>query len=289
MSRDLRVEPTRSRKELRQDRILAALEANPSLRVNHLAEELAVSTETIRRDLAELDRIGRLSRTYGGAVSIGARFEPALNERLGLLVAERRAIARAAVRRYGNAEAMLLGGGATMMVFARALRERRERLTVITAAYPIAVELASNPMIEVMMLPGVFDPQEGLVGGPEAIRTLARYRAPVALIGASGIDESGISEAMPKAGEIYAAMIEHARESVILADHSKFGKRALVLLCRWSEALTLITDRPPLPAIATALREAGSGRILAGDAAGSRTGDGDGAGCAAREREGNAP
>ncbi len=117
------------------------------------------------------------------------------------------------------------------------------------------------------MLPGVFDLQEGLVGGPEAIRTLARYRAPVALIGASGIDEGGISEAMPKAGEIYAAMIEHARERVILADHSKFGKRALLLLCHWSEALTLVTDRPPPATIATALREAGSTCILAGDGA----------------------
>ena len=89
------VKLTKSRKELRHDRILAAFGANPALRVNRLAEELDVSTETIRRDLAELDRIGRLSRTYGGAVSTGSRFEPALNERLGLHVAERQAIARA--------------------------------------------------------------------------------------------------------------------------------------------------------------------------------------------------
>ena len=40
-----------------RDRILAALEANPTLRVNQLAEQLEVSTETIRRDLAELDQV----------------------------------------------------------------------------------------------------------------------------------------------------------------------------------------------------------------------------------------
>ena len=68
------VKPTKSRKELRHDRILSAFGANPSLRVNRLAEELGVSTETIRRDLAELDRVGRLSRTYGGAVSTGNNY-----------------------------------------------------------------------------------------------------------------------------------------------------------------------------------------------------------------------
>ncbi len=254
---------TQSRKELRQGKILSALGANPSLRVNQLAEELDVSTETIRRDLAELDQIGRLSRTYGGAVSTGNRFEPALNERLGLFVAERRAIARAAAARYESAETLVLGGGATMLAFARALRETRQRITVITPAYPVAVELGSNPLIEVLLLPGAFEPQERMVCGSETVRALERYRAEVALIGASGLDPSGVSEAMLRAGEVYAAMLAHANRGVVLADHSKFGKRALVLLRGWSAALTLITDRPPDGALAAALREGESDCVVA--------------------------
>ncbi|WP_413875648.1 DeoR/GlpR family DNA-binding transcription regulator [Albidovulum sp.] len=254
---------TQSRKELRQGRILAALEANPSRRVNQLAEELDVSTETIRRDLSELDQIGRLSRTYGGAVSAGNRFEPALNERLGLFVAERRAIARAAVARYEGAETLVLGGGATMLTFARALRETRHRITVITPAYPIAVELGPNPLIEVMLLPGTFEPQERMVCGPETIRALERYRAEVAIIGASGLDPSGVSEAMLRAGEVYAAMLAHANHGVILADHSKFGKRALVRLRGWSGALTLITDEQPPDTLAAAIRDGRSDCVVA--------------------------
>ena len=253
----------KSRKEVRQGRILAALDANPSLRVNQLAEDLGVSTETIRRDLAELDEIGRLSRTYGGAISTGNRFEPALNERLRLHVPEREAIARAAMARFKDAETLVLGGGATMLAFARALRETRQRITVITPAYPIAVELAPNPLIEVMLLPGTFEPQERMVCGPEAIQALERYRAEVAIIGASGLDPSGVSEAMLRAGEVYAAMLAHADRSVILPDHSKFGKRALVLLRSWSAGLTLITDRQPDDALAAALRDGGSECVVA--------------------------
>lgn len=259
------MKPTRSRKEMRHTRILAALEANPTLRVNQLADQLEVSTETIRRDLAELDQIGRLSRTYGGAVSTGGRFEPALTERLALHVTERQAIARTAIERFGDAETMLLGGGATMLTFARALRETHQRRTVITPAYPIAVELSANPMIEIMLLPGIFEPQERMVYGPETIRALERYRAEVVVIGASGLAASGVSEAMLQIGEIYSAMLRMADRTVVLADHSKFDKRALMLLAGWSNRMSLITDRMPQKELNQSLREAGSQVILPTD------------------------
>ncbi len=215
------------------------------MRVTQLATDLGVSTETIRRDLAELDERGRISRTYGGAISAGGRFEPALAERLTLNINERRAIAARAVELYAGEDALLLGGGATMLVFARALRDIRHRLTVMTPVYPIALELAGNPLIEVMMLPGIFEPSEGIVCGSETIRAIERYRPPVAIIGASGINPDGASEALLSAAEIYGAMLNSASQSVVLADHSKFEKRALVLLKPWAPGMTLITNQPP--------------------------------------------
>ncbi|WP_292333246.1 DeoR/GlpR family DNA-binding transcription regulator [Mesorhizobium sp.] len=248
----------KSRKELRHEQIMSVLEANPTLRVNQLAEALGVSAETVRRDLTELDQIGRLNRTYGGAVSTANRFEPALNERLSLFISERRAIARLAVQRYAGEEALLLGGGATMVQFARTLREVRHRLTVVTPAYPVAAELAANPLIEVMVLPGVFEQQEGIVCGPETVRALDRFRAPVALIGASGLNVEGVSEAMLGAAEVYSAILRTADRSVVLADHSKFGKRALTLLTGWTPRLSVITNKAPEPTLLSALADAGA-------------------------------
>lgn len=253
---------SRSRKDIRHDRILSALEMNPALRVAQLADELSVSAETVRRDLAELDEQGRINRTYGGAVR-SSHFEPALQERMSIKVPERRNIARTAVQRYGGADTLLLGGGATMMQFARALRLTQQRMTVVTPAYAIANELALNPLIEVMMLPGTFEPQEGLVGGPETIRAIARYRTQATIIGASGLNEEGVSEAMLSVGEVYTAMLQHAGEGVILADHSKFEKRALVLLRGWTPGLTLVTDRQPPAGLASAIRENGSALVVA--------------------------
>ncbi|RWI48954.1 MAG: DeoR/GlpR transcriptional regulator [Mesorhizobium sp.] len=253
----------KSRKGIRRDNILAALERNPALRVVQIAEELGVSTETVRRDLTVLESTGRLSRTYGGAVKNTSRFEPALNERLSLKVSERRAIAMAAVSRYATEDALLLGGGATMLQFARALREVQRRITVVTPAYPIAVELAQNPMIEIIMLPGIFEPQEHMTVGPDTSREMDRYKVRTAIIGASGLSAEGVSEALLRAGEVYGAMIEKSEQAVVLADSDKFDKRALVLLTDWNATTTLITDVAPQGALRTALELGGTKVIVA--------------------------
>ncbi len=245
--------PQKSRKNVRQDSILAALERNPALRVIQIAEELSVSTETVRRDLAELESTGRLSRTYGGAIKNSVRFEPALNERLALKVSERRAIAVEAAALCSSEDALFLGGGATMIQFARALCEFPRRLTVVTPVYPIAVELSANPAIEIIMLPGVFESQEHMTVGPDTLRAMDRYRVRTTVIGASGLNAEGVSEALLKVGEVYGAMVEKSDRVIVLADSEKFDKRALVLLTDWNEATTLVTDVAPQGDLKSAL------------------------------------
>lgn len=251
------------RKDSRQAQILSALEDNPALRVIQLAEMFRVATETIRRDLAELSHAGRINRTYGGAIRLSDRFEPVLTDRLKLLVSERRRIARHAADLYANRDALMLGGGATMLHFARILSRVQHHMIVITPALPVAQALAFNPMIEVMLLPGILDPHEHVVTGPETLRAVEKFRAPVALIGASGISAEGVSEAMPSMGEVYMAMLANADHGVVLADHSKFDKRALILLGEWNPKLSLVTDRDPSDDLAAAMRDAGASLVLA--------------------------
>jgi DeoR/GlpR family transcriptional regulator of sugar metabolism len=253
----------KSRKSTRQDNILAALERNPALRVVQIAEELGVSAETVRRDLAELESTARLSRTYGGAIKNSSRFEPALNERLSLNVAERRAIALEAVSRCAADDALLVGGGATMIQFARALREIPRRITVITPAYPIAVELSGSPTIEIIMLPGVFDSQEHMAVGPDTLRAMDRYKVRTAVIGASGLNAEGVSEALLMAGEVYGAMVQKSEQAMVLADSDKFDKRALVLIADWNASTTLVTNAAPQDKLGAAIERGGTKVIVA--------------------------
>lgn len=251
-----------SKKTQRHDQILSILEVNPSIRVAELAEELGVSSETVRRDLSELDETGRIKRTYGGAVRTKT-FEPALAERLQLHVKEREQIAQRALERVGDAGSLFIGGGATTLHFARALRGIDRQLTVLTPAFSIATELSVNPLIQVMSLPGVVEPREGLVYGAETIKCIKQFRTPLAVTGASGVDEEGMSEALLHAGQVYSAMIEAADEALILADASKFGHRSLQRIIDWQPGVTLITDERPPPPLWDAIRQA-EADIIAG-------------------------
>jgi len=250
-----------SKKPQRHSRILKVLEANPTIRVTELADALEVSPETVRRDLTELDETGRLKRTYGGAVRTRA-FEPALAERLQLHTEAREEIAQIAVEKIGDVRSLFIGGGATTLHFARALSQTDHRLTVLTPAFSIATELSTNPRIEVMSLPGIVEPKEGLVHGAETLKCIKQFRTPIAGMGASGVDQDGVSEALLNAAQVYSAMIEAADETLILADASKFGKRSLQQIIGWRRNVRLIAEiLPPAPLLKN-IRQGGAEVVI---------------------------
>jgi DNA-binding Lrp family transcriptional regulator len=128
----------------RHKRIVEELQASPTLRVAALAAALGVSTETIRRDLDELDRQGLVSRTYGGGVRPYGS-EPALGERQTLLIAERKAMAAAAAGLITPGDVLFIGGGATTGHVAQRLAADSSALTVFTDSFAVAGNLAVNP------------------------------------------------------------------------------------------------------------------------------------------------
>ena len=246
----------------RQARIVTELRSAPTLRVNELAGLLGVSTETVRRDLSELDDRGLINRTYGGATR-PVSFEPALVEREKLMVAERERIAAAAVRLVEPNDILMIGGGATTTIFARRLAAERDHLTVITHAFSIAVALASNPFHKVLMLPGQYDSREGLIHGPDTIDALQRYRASKAFLGASGITAEGPSDAGVGPGLIYGAMMKRSSDTVVLADHTKFGRSSLAVYGPWSPQLLLVSDQEPAGELRAAMARAGARSLCA--------------------------
>lgn len=251
-----------SKKTRRHARILDALKLDPAKRVNELAEELEVSSETIRRDLAELDAEGSIRRTYGGAVRTSA-LEPALAERMKLHIEAREEIAACAVDSLEDVKNLYIGGGATTLHFARALRKIDRPLTILTASFEIAIELATNPLFNVISMPGKVDLQEGLVHGPETLRFISDYNVHATVIGASAIDELGVSEALPSAADIYGAMISQAEHTVVVADQSKFEKTSLKRILRWGPRARLVTNHAPPQAIHQSLVSHGAEVIVA--------------------------
>lgn len=249
-------------KRARHERIVRELMASSTLRVSELAAELGVSTETIRRDLLELDEKGLINRTYGGAVRpLGT--EPSVSERHLLMVAEREALAAATVKFLKPNEVVAIGAGATTTHVARRMAAECRDITVITHSFSVATVLAANPTISVIMCPGRYNGREGMMTGSETIDFLQSYNANWAILGASGITAEGMSEAEPGAASVYKAMMQRAVETLVVADHTKFSQQALAIWGRWHDIKRLITDEPPPAPIARAMERARTELVIA--------------------------
>ena len=247
-------------KGARQQRIIDALTTAPTLRLNELIETLGVSSETIRRDLRELDERGLISRTYGGAVRL-FHTEPSLAERLRMMTSEREAIAAAVSASVQPGEVLLIGGGATTLHVARRLARDHRNLTVVTHSHDILGVMGSNEGITVISTPGQYDAQEALLSGYETVAFLRGFAAHRAILGATGITREGMSNAEMNAAAVYTTMMSCAVRTTIVSDHTKFGMRALKLYGTWGQSVELVCDRPPPDEIADGIARAG-GRVI---------------------------
>lgn len=242
-------------KAARQDRILAEMMASATLRVGDLATELNVSTETIRRDLFELEEKGLINRTYGGAVRPFAS-EPSVTERHGLMVAEREAIAAATVKFIKPKEVIAIGAGATTTHVARRMAAECRDLTVITHSFSVATVVSANPTIDVIMCPGRYNAREGMMVGVETGEFLQNYNVNRAILGISGITTDGLADAEAPAAWVYRAMMNRAAETIIVSDHKKFDVPSLAIWARIPDIQRLVTDRAPGGAMSRALTRA---------------------------------
>ena len=245
-----------SRKQQRQEDIVAQLRANPTVRIAELAQSFGVSTETIRRDLDALSEAGAVNRTYGGAARSSRRGEAALDERLSEHVAERQGIAQLASQLVEEGELIMIDGGSTTIHLARQLAARSLELTVLTNSLGVAAALGLAPSIKVVLCPGDYHPFDGIVSGAETMAFLERFFADRAFIGASGLTEEGVSEAYSGAAWVKRHMLGQSRRRHLLLDSSKFGALHHDLVCPLRDIDDLITDRAPEGALGAALTDA---------------------------------
>lgn len=230
-----------NKKLIRHRNLLTQLETNPNVRVNELAESLAVSAETIRRDLDELSSKGMVDRTYGGALLKSSQ-EPVVNIRHSLMVKEREAIARAAVTCLQGSKTLMMGSGATTTHVARRIAIEMNGVTVITHSFGVATVLSLNPTITVLMAPGVYHSTEGAMHGSQTLRYLDDFQVDWAITGASGITVHGASDALIDASDVYSCMGEQSARTMIVADHSKFKQIFPARFAQWADIDTLVTD-----------------------------------------------
>jgi DeoR family transcriptional regulator, fructose operon transcriptional repressor len=225
----------------RRQLILEAVRAGDGS-VRELSARFAVSASTIRRDLERLGAEGHVARTYGGAVGGISRLERSLDERERHRRAEKEAIAAAAEAMVGDGEVLILDAGSTIGRLAARLTFR-EGLTVITNGLNSLMTLAHAPAVSVIVLGGTLRALNQATLGPMTVEALRRVRADRVFISGSAVHpEHGVAAPTLAHAYLKTVMIEHAREVVVLADHSKLGAAPSQFWTPLERPWTLVTD-----------------------------------------------
>ena len=230
--------------EQRRALIMDILDRTGSVSVTELHERLEVSRETLRRDITRLSEESRLTKIHGGALS-NSSVEPGLSERMSQNIEGKRAIGRMAAEMIPDGVSLIIDAGTTTLCMADYLVERR-RLTVYTNDLQIAAKLAGLNENRILILGGEVQGTDGAIFGPDASQMLENYHAGFAVVGISAFSpERGLTDYSREAAELRGQMLNHARVSILLADHTKFERQAPVNMTGFEQLDNLVTDLKP--------------------------------------------
>ena len=241
----------------RQIKLLDRVRAQGSASVEQLSEALGVTLQTVRRDVQRLADAGLLARFHGGVRVPSSTTENIAHQQRKNLSADGKArIAQAVARRVPHDCSLILNIGTTTEAIAKALLQHKG-LRVITNNLNVAEILCSNPDCEVIVAGGVVRARDRGIVGEATVDFIRQFRVDIAIIGISGIEPDGsLRDFDYREVKVAQAIIAHAREVWLAADHSKFNRPAMVELARLSQIQRLFTDLPPPEPFPALLAEA---------------------------------
>lgn len=243
--------------EERQRRIAELVSEAGRVNVTDLAADFDITTETVRRDLAALEKAGVLQRVHGGAVPCRPHSleEPTFDDREIHNLDAKTAIARSALSLLEETMSISVDGGTTCAAFARAIADEAHgrlvagqtprQLRVITNSLSAIDSLAGAPGVEIFVLPGRFRPVTRAMVGPQTISAVEGHRVDLAVLGTNGLSGDGVSTPDHDEAATKSAFVSSGRRVAVLADSAKFDAVSLVRFAELDQIDVLITDDAP--------------------------------------------
>ena len=242
----------------RQARILSRAQERGTLRLSDLAAEMAVSLETIRRDIKPLTDAGELIRLHGAVRALGGNMEAPFERRMRENAEAKRLIAAHVAESIADGDSVMMDTGTTTSMLARALLEKRG-LTIVTNSSDVARILATVNGNKVYMAGGELHGDNGAAFGRSAIDFIARFRVDHAIISIGAIDAKvGPMDFHLDEAEFGRTVLACGERRLIITDGSKFGRTALVKVCDYGDFDTLVSETEPPAEVRERMRAVGS-------------------------------
>ena len=251
-------------KEKRHDIIIDLLLQQGSVQVSDLVESLNVSSVTIRKDLTELEKLGKLFRSHGKAILINPHINNrSVSDKEKLAPDAKRAIGLEAARLIDRNDSIIIASGSTAHALARCIQPIH-RLTVVSASLVVSEILALNENIDIIQLGGMLRHSSLSVVGQYSEQVLSHFSFSKLYLGVDGIDlDFGITTTDMREAELNQKMMAAAQKTIVLADSSKFGRRGFAKISDMEHVDIIITDSGISPHNAKAVEELGIDLIIA--------------------------
>lgn len=213
--------------------------------ISDLSKQFGVSAVTARGDVDSLCERNLLMRSHGGVIrSDRVVVDSPLEVKATRHHEEKVAIGKYAATLVEPGQTVLLDSGTTTLEVARALLQISPRgITVVTNSLAIASELTPASEINVIMIGGLLRHISQSFVGPQAQKMLSELHVDRFFLGVDGLDpESGTFTPDVLEAELNATMIRVARQTTVVADSSKIGRRSLTLIASTERIDQLVTD-----------------------------------------------
>ena len=224
----------------RMGKILHLVRAQGFVSIEALAERFKVTPQTVRRDINALCDQDLLRRYHGGA---------------GL---------PSSVENAPYGASLFINIGTTTEAVAQALLQH-EGLRIITNNLNVASILSGNPDFEVILAGGVVRSRDRGIVGEATIDLIRQFKVDYGIIGISCVEEDGtLLDYDYREVRVAQAIIGNSRKVILVADHSKFNRTAMVRLGHISQVDMLITDKRPLASMVKLLADGAVELAVAG-------------------------
>lgn len=239
----------------RHDVIIELVKRQGYVSTEELVEHFSVSPQTIRRDLNDLAEQNQIQRHHGGAALPSSAENTAWHDRRMMYSEEKASIARSVAAQIPEGSTLFIDIGTTPEAVAHALLNH-QHLQVVTNNLNVAMLLMAKPEFRVIIAGGDVRTRDGGIIGEATMDFISQFRLDYGILGISGIDMDGtLLEFDYHEVRTKRAIIENSRNVILVTDHSKFGRNAMVSLGNISMLDSLYTDRKPPEELLRAIRQ----------------------------------
>ncbi|WP_309396463.1 DeoR/GlpR family DNA-binding transcription regulator [Cerasicoccus maritimus] len=248
------------KKRERHQRLLNLASELGLLYQDRAMEATQSSRATIRRDFDELADSGAIERIRGGIRVANREGNVPFNLREVQHSDAKSAVARRACRFIQAGDVVFIDGGTT--TYHMCFHLPRLPLRIVTNSLRLSAYLddASTrfPDWEIYLTGGKVQHGSNMLTGPGVLHSLGFYYANWAFLSVGGIAADGLYNTSEAIVETERKMIERSDRTLILADQSKIGQRAMCRVCGIKRIDSLITDKPTgVSLVENEMREAG--------------------------------